>query len=101
MAAVLNGASQISGAGTDAGSNLPARRNLFAYDDHIAWSHGIHHADLVTEQRKSVLSVPVEAIDGSGDSASVYTVGPSGMIEIVPVHLGSKPRSESRFDPEI
>ncbi len=38
----LNGASQISGAGTNAGSNLPAVRNLFTYDDHIAWSHGIH-----------------------------------------------------------
>jgi hypothetical protein len=38
----LNGASQISGAGTNAGSNLPVRRNLFTFDDHIAWSHGIH-----------------------------------------------------------
>ena len=40
--APTNGASQISGAGTNAGSNLPARRNLFTFDDHIAWSHGIH-----------------------------------------------------------
>jgi hypothetical protein len=38
----LNGASQISGAGTNAGSNLPVHRNLFTFDDHIAWSHGIH-----------------------------------------------------------
>jgi RND family efflux transporter MFP subunit len=44
--------------------------------------------DLITEQRKNVLSVPMEAIDGAGDSARVYTVQPSGIIQIVPVHLG-------------
>lgn len=38
----LNGASQISGAGTNAGSDLPVHRNLFTFDDHIAWSHGIN-----------------------------------------------------------
>lgn len=38
----LNGASQISLAGTNAGSNLTAVRNLFTYDDHIAITHGIH-----------------------------------------------------------
>ena len=37
-----NGASQISLAGTNAGSNLSAVRNLFTYDDHIAFMHGIH-----------------------------------------------------------
>jgi RND family efflux transporter MFP subunit len=44
--------------------------------------------DLVTEQRKNVLSVPVEAVDGSGSSARVFTVQPSGAIQIVPVGLG-------------
>jgi RND family efflux transporter MFP subunit len=44
--------------------------------------------DLTTEQRKNVLTVPMEAIDGSGDSARVYTVDSSGIIQIVPVHLG-------------
>jgi RND family efflux transporter MFP subunit len=44
--------------------------------------------DLVTEQRKHVLSVPVEAIEGSGGSAHVYIVQPSGTIQIVPVRLG-------------
>ncbi len=38
----LNGASQISLAGTNAGSNLHAVRNLFTYDDHVAVTHGIH-----------------------------------------------------------
>jgi multidrug efflux pump subunit AcrA (membrane-fusion protein) len=44
--------------------------------------------DLVTEQRKHVLTVPVEAIDGAGSSARVFTVQPSGAIQIVPVGLG-------------
>lgn len=44
--------------------------------------------DLITEQRKGVLTVPVEAIDGSGDSARVFTVEPAGTIRIVPVRLG-------------
>jgi hypothetical protein len=38
----LNGASQITLAGTNAGSNLSAVRNLFTYDDHISVMHGIH-----------------------------------------------------------
>ncbi len=38
----LNGASQISLAGTNAGSNLSAVRNLFTYDDHIAITHNRH-----------------------------------------------------------
>jgi hypothetical protein len=41
----LNGASQISAAGTNAGSNLAAARNLFTFDDHIGWSHGIHQIE--------------------------------------------------------
>jgi len=40
-----NGASQISGAGTNAGTNLTATRNLFTYDDHIAWSKGRHQIE--------------------------------------------------------
>jgi RND family efflux transporter MFP subunit len=44
--------------------------------------------DLITEQRKNALSVPVEAVDGSGDSARVFTVPPSGKIRIVPIHTG-------------
>ena len=38
----LNGASSISLAGTNAGSNLFAARNLFTYDDHAAWTRGVH-----------------------------------------------------------
>src|SRR5581483_10115340 len=44
--------------------------------------------DLITEQRKHVLSVPVEAIDGSGNSTRVFTIQPSGEIQVVPVNLG-------------
>ena len=44
--------------------------------------------DLITEQRNNALTVPVEAVDGSGDAARVFAVRPSGEIEIVPVRLG-------------
>jgi RND family efflux transporter MFP subunit len=44
--------------------------------------------DLVTDQQKNVLSVPAEAIDGSGSSVRVFKVQRSGEIEIVPVRLG-------------
>jgi len=35
-----NGASQITGAGANVGSNNTAARNLFTFDDHFFWSHG-------------------------------------------------------------
>lgn len=38
----LNGASQISGAGTNAGSNLATVRNLYTWDDHVYWTRGNH-----------------------------------------------------------
>jgi hypothetical protein len=41
----LNGASQISPAGTNAGSNLSAVRNLFTYDDHVAITRGRHQIE--------------------------------------------------------
>ncbi len=41
----LNGASQITLGGTNAGSNLAAVRNLFTYDDHIAITAGIHQIE--------------------------------------------------------
>lgn len=44
--------------------------------------------DLITEQRKNVLSIPVEAIDGSGDSTRVFSVRRSGLVQMIPVRLG-------------
>ncbi len=44
--------------------------------------------DLITEQRKRVLTVPVEAVDGSGNSTRVFTIQPSGAIQVIPVSLG-------------
>jgi RND family efflux transporter MFP subunit len=44
--------------------------------------------DLITEQRRDVLTVPVEAVDGSGDSARLFTVQAAGTIHIIPVRLG-------------
>jgi len=42
----LNGASQISPAGTNAGSNLTTSRNLFTYDDHVYFVHGNHQLEV-------------------------------------------------------
>jgi hypothetical protein len=41
----LNAQSSITAAGTNAGSNLRAVRNLFTYDDHVAIFHGIHQIE--------------------------------------------------------
>ena len=38
----LNGASQITNAGTNAGSNLSAARNLYSVADEVSYSHGSH-----------------------------------------------------------
>lgn len=42
----LNGASQISPAGINAGSNLRTARNLFTYDDHVYIVHGNHQVEV-------------------------------------------------------
>jgi hypothetical protein len=41
----LNAQSSITAAGTNAGSNLRAVRNLFTYDDHVGIFHGIHQIE--------------------------------------------------------
>jgi len=41
----LNAASQITAAGTNAGSNQLAARNLFTFEDHVNLTHGIHRID--------------------------------------------------------
>ncbi len=41
----LNGASQLSPAGTNAGSNLRAARNLVTYDEHVAFTRGAHQIE--------------------------------------------------------
>jgi hypothetical protein len=41
----VNAASSVTGAGTNAGSNLHAVRNLFTYEDHVGYFHGIHQIE--------------------------------------------------------
>jgi hypothetical protein len=40
-----NGASAITQAGTNVGSNNTTTRNLFTFDDHIYWTHGKHQLE--------------------------------------------------------
>ena len=42
----LNGASQITAAGTNAGSNLQVARNIFTYENTINWTRGIHQVSV-------------------------------------------------------
>jgi RND family efflux transporter MFP subunit len=44
--------------------------------------------DLKTDQRQNVLSVPLDAVERSGDTARVYTVQEPGVIHIVTVTAG-------------
>jgi RND family efflux transporter MFP subunit len=44
--------------------------------------------DVTTAHAPHALAVPVEAVEGAGDSARVFAVERSGAIRIVPVHLG-------------
>ena len=41
----LNGASQLSAAGTNAGSNLRAARNLYTFEEHVALTRGAHQVE--------------------------------------------------------
>jgi RND family efflux transporter MFP subunit len=53
--------------------------------------------NLTTGEHKGALTVPVEAIDGSGNSAQVFTVAPDGTVQTVAVQLGL----ETAHDVEI
>jgi RND family efflux transporter MFP subunit len=44
--------------------------------------------DLTTAQKQNALAVPVEAVEGSGNSTRVFAVERSGAIRVVPVRLG-------------
>jgi RND family efflux transporter MFP subunit len=44
--------------------------------------------DLITDQKRGALAIPVEALDVSGTGARVFVVGPSGAIRVLPVVPG-------------
>ena len=44
--------------------------------------------DLRLQERNGALTVPLDALDGTGASARVYTIAGSGVIHLVPVVLG-------------
>jgi len=46
------------------------------------------YASLVLEQHRQALTVPVQALEHEGDRVSVLRVGPTGILERVPVQLG-------------
>jgi multidrug efflux pump subunit AcrA (membrane-fusion protein) len=44
--------------------------------------------NLRTDERHSVLSIPLDAVDRSGSAARVYTVTPDAILHITPITLG-------------
>ncbi len=44
--------------------------------------------NLRVEERKNVLTVPVDAVEGAGATARIYTVQPAGTIHIAPAEVG-------------
>jgi hypothetical protein len=86
----LNGASQITTAGTNAGSNLKVARNIFTYEDAVNWTHGVHQLSvgvwferlqsndtLVQDQNaQASFSTLQSFLQGT---VSTFTVAPSSM----------------------
>jgi RND family efflux transporter MFP subunit len=44
--------------------------------------------NLRTDERRNVLSIPLDAVDRSGSASRVYTVTPTGILHITPINLG-------------
>jgi RND family efflux transporter MFP subunit len=54
-------------------------------------------ATLSLEQKKNVLSAPLQAINRSGDQATVFVVGPGNKLEVRPVTLGIQTASDAEI----
>jgi RND family efflux transporter MFP subunit len=53
--------------------------------------------DLQLQERKNVVAVPLDAVDGSGPDARVFEVGPGNLIHIVPVKVGLQTAGEAEI----
>src|SRR5256885_91403 len=84
----LNGASQLTNGGTNAGSNLSAVRNLFSGSDQLTYIHGVHSISFgVWLQRVQANDILVQDQYGQGSfsslqsflqgNVSTYTYAPS------------------------
>jgi RND family efflux transporter MFP subunit len=57
--------------------------------------------DLQLQERKNVVAVPLDAIDGSGPDARVFEVAQGGLIHIVPVKVGLQTAGEAEIQTGI
>jgi hypothetical protein len=83
----LNAASQITAAGTNAGSNQLAARNLFTFDDHVSLTHGIHHIDAgiwVQRMQANDLLAQDQYGQASFTSLTTFLQGTIGTFTVVP-----------------
>ena len=53
--------------------------------------------DLQLQERKNVVAVPLDAVDGSGADARVFEVGPGNLIRVVPVKVGLQTAGEAEI----
>ena len=92
----LNGASQITNGGTNAGSNLTAVRNLFTYADQVTLTHGKHLLEAgVWLQRIQANDTLIQDQYGQASftslhivSAAAYTVSTYTFAPLSPTPLG-------------
>ena len=68
----LNGASQITNGGTNAGSNLSAVRNLFTVTDQVTLTHGKH----LSERRRVVPADAGQRHSGAGSVRAGFVLQP-------------------------
>jgi RND family efflux transporter MFP subunit len=54
--------------------------------------------DLQLQERKGVVAVPLDAVDGSGPEARVFEVRQTGLIHIVPVKVGLQTAGEAEIE---
>lgn len=54
--------------------------------------------DLQLKAHNGVIAVPVDAVDGTGTSAKVYTVSDVGMVRVIPVKLGLETARQAEIE---
>ena len=54
--------------------------------------------ELQLQERKNVVAIPLDAVDGSGTDARVFEVGRQGTVHIVPVKVGLQTAGEAEIE---
>jgi Carboxypeptidase regulatory-like domain len=82
-----NGASQITQAGTNVGSNNETARNLFTFDDHVYWTHGKHEIEVggwIQRQQANDLLAQAQYGQASFSNLTTFLQGTVKTFTVVP-----------------